>query len=990
MTPKDKKIIKTLVIVLFMCVGGFEGLFFYINSLIKPESYQQQILDGIKSNIGQNVSIKGGIRFALLPYPKLVVSDLIIGSDSYDGKPSTIPVVDIKNLEIKISPDTLLSKEIRLSGIELVNPTLLLQRSNDSIIHWDWLNTKLLKLLNSKNGSLSSLPVVIKGGSINYQDVVNNKKLNITNIDARSVVGSDMVFGGSMQSEGHQFDFVLDNSTSDNTIKESEFPLNLKLSEGQTNFLKVQSIIEPSGEFPKVSGKFNMATNDIEDFLNLISKINNNNEAVASKYPLPVSVNGDWGLDGDVIKMENLEVKGMNSKGAGSATLGWDKWYPTITMDLGFEYIDYLTWRRLLEKRIINRVPKKQDNLDEEEAPSYDFRKENPLPENIEIKLNLKAQHVLLNSVTANAVTAASSAVVTLSNTAGLNSGMLVTGSNIADDTHILKIDSATQVTLDKPASGTNPVLIFTAGELKNTSLNAVLENGAFTVNQCNIDLAGKGVLSIFGVLSQGGTGELRFEGNVEAQGKSLRDAVSMFYSAAKDLPPISMGEFNLKANMYVTAGQIRLFETKGEIGGVNLDGTITIFPEAVLRIDMAIKLQNVNFDYVRDTLRKNKLEAKTVADTESALSFDWLKFLGIRIDAKVIIDGFTFMENKGDKASFSLYAYRGDFRLSDLQMTYPDHTDEFNCNLDVRGKLPFINLMANTDKLDTRYFDISPKAQGDIAPPDTSKKELLQKANLDVAVPLEWMNSFNGIFDLTIRKLIHKNLIIDKIKMQSKLDSKKLAIQKLEFVFSQAQSQVVGTLYGGKVPGINISFVMANADIYEVVFPMTGLDNISGFANLSGNISTSGWSFLEWLQHSDSKILLTARGVKVNGINLPGVTNVIDVARSSADVFNNVNNILTKGTTEFSVDAAFNVKDGELRSPNMSVRAGLVTGYVIGGVKLESMDGQFTSTFRFPNLSSEKVPTLMILLSGNMHKPEIKVDTASLEDFVAKRNVIK
>ena len=160
--------------------------------------------------------------------------------------------------------------------------------------------------------------------------------------------------------------------------------------------------------------------------------------------------------------------------------------------------------------------------------------------------------------------------------------------------------------------------------------------------------------------------------------------------------------------------------------------------------------------------------------------------------------------------------------------------------------------------------------------------------------------------------------------------------------------------------------------------------------ASLSGVINTNGWSFNEWLQQMDAKLLIAARGVKVEGINLNGVSNVVDVARSSADVFNNVNNVLTKGATEFSVDGSMNIQDGELRSPSLTLRSGLVTGTIAGGVKLDSMIGQFSVLFRFANLLSDTIPTMIIQLSGNMNKPELKVDTASLEDFVARRNVGK
>ncbi|MEQ1789394.1 MAG: hypothetical protein ABL857_03005, partial [Rickettsiales bacterium] len=216
------------------------------------------------------------------------------------------------------------------------------------------------------------------------------------------------------------------------------------------------------------------------------------------------------------------------------------------------------------------------------------------------------------------------------------------------------------------------------------------------------------------------------------------------------------------------------------------------------------------------------------------------------------------------------------------------------------------------------------------------------------------------------------------------------LNIARLGFIYSEAQSSIVGKLFGGKIPGLEINFTMSNADIYGVIEPLIGLTNVSGYASLSGTVYTTGWNFKEWLQNMDSKFLVAARGVKVQGINLAGVVNAVNVALSSADVFNNVNNVLTKGSTEFSVDGYLNVRGGELRAPSLNVRNGLITGSIVGGVKLDTFIGQFSTLFNFPNLSAELVPTMIVQLSGNIKSPDIKVDTASLEVYVAKRNVSK
>ena len=257
-----------------------------------------------------------------------------------------------------------------------------------------------------------------------------------------------------------------------------------------------------------------------------------------------------------------------------------------------------------------------------------------------------------------------------------------------------------------------------------------------------------------------------------------------------------------------------------------------------------------------------------------------------------------------------------------------------------------------------------------------------------------DWMNNFNGVFDLTIHKLIHQDFTFDKVKMQANLSEKQLNIQSLKFSYAQAQSELSGKIYGGKILGSSIRFTMANADLYELIKSLTGITNIAGLANISGTIATSGKTLKEWLQLMDAKFLLAARSVKVSNVNIAGVSNVVSVSRSSADVVNNVNNVLTKGVTEFAVDGSFSIAGGELRIPTIALRtnaigAGQITGNLVGGIDLSTMRMQLSTVFGFANLvTSGTPPNMIIQLTGALNKPEIKADTSELEAFVAKRGI--
>jgi hypothetical protein len=923
MALKHQNKIKALAILLFIIIGVFEAVFFYVSSLIKPEYYQEQVLEAIKKQTGQTVKINGGARFMLFPSPKLVFSDLEVDV-SASTTPAT-PAFSVKKVEIYIETTSILSNQMRISQVSLVNPLLSVERADDNTVHWDWLNIKLLKLLDSSKGM--SLPISIVDGIFSYKDPLNNKSIIIEDVDADTNYGSKISLDGTLESNGNPYNFVIDSKAMDLEVSETQFPLNINITDTNNNTLSIQSVIDNTGELPKVTGKFSANTDDLENFL---QGVDGKDDDDANHIVMPLAIDGTWELEQDILQMHNVNFKGLNSDGKGEASLSWDNWYPTVSVNMDFASIDYAMLKNLSKIKIPKKTAKKPDLFQPEYGSDMEIYKDNPLPSNVELKLNVRSQKIV---------------------------------------------------------SGTE--------EWKDLNLNAVLDKGALTINQCDIYLSGDGLLTVFGVISQGGTGDLRFEGNIEAKGKSLRNAITMFYPSASDLPTMGTGEFTVSANLYMNKSQVRLFEADAVVDGTPVMGTITAYLEPALRLEAKVRMKDINFDKIRDVLRdqnieegkKRKIGEQQELEKETA-GFSWLRNLTTRVDATVYIDDFNFMDRKGDRVSFSLYAYNGDLRISEL-----------NCNINVNSSIPNVSLMVNADQIDTNYFNLSEKSDSAAAIDNANNKlkkkpvgkfSELRDMSQDTAVPVEWMDSFNGVFDITLRKLIHKNVAIEKIKFRGKVEGKRLDIQKLSFVYSQAQSNITGILYGGKIPGINISFTMSNADIYEMLNPLANISNINGFASLSGVLTTNGWSFYEWLNHMDAKLLVAARGVKVQGVNLAGVSNVVDVARTSADVFNNVNNVLTNGTTEFLVDGSLNIKDGELRSPNLNIRSGLVTGSIIGGTKLETLEGQFSILFRFGNLLSDVTPTMIIQLSGRMDKPDIKVDTASLEDYVARRNVSK
>lgn len=918
MTVQPKTTVKIIAIFLMLIAAGFLGFYTIASKAIHPDVYEQKILDAIKTQTGLDAKIDGNVKILLFPMPHLVINGLELGIGA--GLNPNTTNLTIEKIEISIVPSSVFSEEIMLSRVIIIRPELSLKRSKDGNIEWGWLSSKLLQNLSSKNWDVT-FPVTIKNGEIKYQDVYNEQNFTIENIDALGIFGEKLNLKGTGKLNERKFSFAIDNSASDSKIRNEDFPVNISVYLNNKNYLNLKSIVSNTST---ISGELKVESDDVEKFLpsppnyteqNSLNKDIKKTTVPEAKMAMPISVNSKLLFNNGTFHFSNLSIDGMNSKATGSADINWKNWYPTITANLDFETLDYPMWKQLLKNRIGETKNAEKPKFGD--VKNYDFRKENPIPQNIEINIHADAKKVV-------------------------------------DDKQ----------------------------EWGKSSIDAVLEGGAITVNQCDITLSGGGLMSFFGVLSQGGTGELRFQGNVEAKGKSLKKTIAMFNNSASDLSEIGLGEFSTSGNLYIAHDQLSFSEATATIDGAKIAGEIVSYLGEAQHAEAKFRIKYVNFDAIRDSLRKKKSSNAESPNSaiDYGLNFEWLKNLKTNLDAKVFVDSFTFMERTGNNAALSISAYDGVLKLDDTKLTYPDSTTAISFNLNMKNALPAISLAMNTDQINTSYFDLENTANKT----DTNAQIHQSEKNIS----FEWMNGFNGVFDISINKLIHNNIKLDKFKMQARVDAQKMQIQKLSFIYSQAQTEVTGTLFGGRIPGISGRFTMENTDLYQLANSLLGLENISGYSNISGTITTSGNSFKDWLAQMDAKFLLSARNVRVNNVNIAGVNNIVSVSRSSADVVNNVNNTFAKGSTEFSADGSLSIFNGEMRIPAMALKSGTVTGNMVGGVNLSTMMLQLSAIFAFNNLSQTNPPTLIVQMSGAIDKPDMKVDTSMLEAYVAKRAV--
>ena len=521
---------------------------------------------------------------------------------------------------------------------------------------------------------------------------------------------------------------------------------------------------------------------------------------------------------------------------------------------------------------------------------------------------------------------------------------------------------------------------------VENFSLEALLADKSITIQRMDFLTAGQTEMAFGGLIDTGAKG-IKFFGNMRVKGKSLRDFLLASEPSAAQLPPERFADFSTQANLYIAADQVRLSEANVKLGELNLSGGLAGYFDANPRVEADMRLNNINLDYFRDIWRENqKPDEKRVffIALDQGQDFSWLRNLATSVDLKVAINGFTLLDRRGDNLTFRLFAKPGQIELLNFNAFYGADTLEGRAQLNVQGEVPKLDLVLNTAQIDARYFAVDPdETLGDIVNKTPGENKWREEL-FDVS----WMNGFNGSFDVSLGALIWRGEKLRNFKLKSFLQDNKFTVQKGSFDWKEAKLDYTGSFFGGKVPAVSLSFMLYNADLPDIMNLLTTRKNITGKASVSGAVSGAGINWLSFINNMDLKLVLAARGVWVDGINIPAVLSAVKTARETTELSENINRLLPDGRTPFSLDGQINVQGAVARTPGITLKTGDIIGNLSGDLRLIPWDISMNTLFQFPALTSETVPTLTVQVNGPVEATQMRIDTSSLEAYVAKRIV--
>lgn len=530
--------------------------------------------------------------------------------------------------------------------------------------------------------------------------------------------------------------------------------------------------------------------------------------------------------------------------------------------------------------------------------------------------------------------------------------------------------------------SGTAQQIRINRKDITGVTFNAQANGGSIVINQLTGKLPGETNLSAFGLLSQRADSSLTFDGGMETSGQRLREILEWLNAPLNTRNPAVLGGYALKATFALSGTEIRLTEASGNFDQTRFAGvTVTNFganPSSEIRV----RFDQFNLD---DYLPPDTNQANTgleIRGTGTANPVDWIHRVTYLMRFGIGGNQFTF---RGRQYG-NLYAVgsleKQTLKLDDFRFTSEGMTASGSFSIDTNRKVPYFEADLTTSEFHTNLIL---KTQGGLEQ-QAGTTQVSQKwdgGKFDFGL----IESFDGIFRLRTPKLLHDGFELSKVDAQGKFINGTLRLDPLIGTLAGGDLTLKLDITGGAVPGMTSSFTLTNADSGSFFQYLPSLP-VTGRMSANGAVKTTGINLYSWMINMEGSAAVVAKNLVFKGADVTGFARRITNIRSVADVVTVAKQAFAGGETMFSaVEGSMVIERGTATISNLQLRNDVINGLFRGRIDLPHWTGVGLAEMKLAVAGSGDTPTLAVKLSGSLDQPEIKIETADVETFVARRS---
>ncbi|MCR9256821.1 MAG: AsmA family protein [Alphaproteobacteria bacterium] len=332
------KLLKILGIFVGVIVLALGGVLAYIATL-DPNELAQDAAVEVREATGRDFTINGPVDLAVSLQPTLEVENVAFGNAAWGSEPT---MASIGRLEVEIALLPLLSGQVDIARLVLVEPNILLERQADGTANWDIAPGGKADSASGEEqhgGEPGEIPVIravtIENATIRIRDAVTpiEETITISELSLAQAAGQklDVTLLAAIGDE----ELSVEGQTGDLAVLAQRFPFPLDLAIGfgpATATLKGSLTLT---EKPGYAGSLSLKTPSLAAF--------NSAAALAGADALPdlgpIDVRADLTVEGDVAKVTALDgsVAGVTMTGEITADQGGAEPQATLALTVAAE-----------------------------------------------------------------------------------------------------------------------------------------------------------------------------------------------------------------------------------------------------------------------------------------------------------------------------------------------------------------------------------------------------------------------------------------------------------------------------------------------------------------------------------------------------------------------------------------------------------------------------------------------------------------------------
>ena len=315
---------------------------FLVPSVLDWEGFKPEITERIEAITGRTLAIDGPLKVSILPTPKIEATDLRLANVPGAADPD---MARIGSLELRLALGPLLGGEIAVTGLEMVEPVIELQRLPDGRPNWLFESvpapaTGEGTAEEPESGlELTRLDsATITNGTIVYHHADGRPSERIEGIDATlSARSLDGPFrgDGTFAARGRPVTFQLATST---LRDDGTMPISVEaIFGGERGRALFEGIVRGDGETPAFDGNMRIETADLGALLSALAV--DLGALPAAPLAAEFDARGALSVSGGAIAADELQMRLGESQATGA--LSWrDGEVPQLAADIDLNRID--------------------------------------------------------------------------------------------------------------------------------------------------------------------------------------------------------------------------------------------------------------------------------------------------------------------------------------------------------------------------------------------------------------------------------------------------------------------------------------------------------------------------------------------------------------------------------------------------------------------------------------------------------------------------